>query len=48
MWKELLDYNSPQTVWIRQHPVQIGVIGGVLAGVFLVPTIIAIVKESRN
>jgi len=48
MWKELLDYNSPQTAWLRAHPVQIGVIGGVIAAVFLVPTIVAIVKESRS
>ncbi len=48
MWKELLEYNSPQNVWLRQHPVQIGVIGGVLAAAFLVPAVIAIVKESRS
>ena len=48
MLKDLLEYNSPQNVWLRAHPVQVGVIGGVIAAAFLVPTIIAIVKESRS
>lgn len=48
MFKSLLDYNSPQNVWLRENPFKMGLIGSFVAALFIVPTVYKIIKERRN
>lgn len=48
MLKNLFDPNSPQTTWLREHRLIVGVIGGLVSLVAIVPTTVAIIKERRK
>lgn len=48
MIKSLFDFNSPANIWLRENKLKASSIGCAIAAVFLIPTAIKIVKESRS